>query len=107
MSRNPLERAAPLILDGGLATALEARGFDLNDPLWSARLLIEAPEAITEVHRAYLEAGADCIATVSYQASVQGFAARGLSTAEGEALLARSVDLAVEARDAFWAEPLN
>ena len=56
-----------VLLDGGLATALEDRGHDLRDPLWSARVLLEAPEEVRAVHRAYLEAGADCIATVKYQ----------------------------------------
>ena len=32
-----------VILDGGLATELEARGHDLTDALWSARLLLDAP----------------------------------------------------------------
>ena len=41
-----------LVLDGGLATELEKAGFDLDHPLWSARLLATAPEAITSVHRA-------------------------------------------------------
>jgi len=58
------------ILDGGLATELEARGFDLNDPLWSARILIENPDAILDVHRAYVEAGADCVISASYQAAL-------------------------------------
>ena len=33
-----------LIADGGLATELEARGHDLSDALWSARLLVDAPQ---------------------------------------------------------------
>lgn len=93
-----------LILDGGLATELEARGFDLNHPLWSARLVREAPEAILQVHRAYLEAGADCITTASYQATVDGFIREGLSRGAAIDLLLLSVRLARDARDAFWAE---
>jgi len=94
--------ARPLLLDGGLATALEAKGFDLDDPLWSARLLIESPDAIREVHTDFLEAGADVIATASYQASLPGFAARGIDREEGLRLLVLATRLAVEARDAFW-----
>jgi len=37
-----------LISDGGLATELEARGHDLSDPLWSARLLADAPREIRD-----------------------------------------------------------
>ena len=63
-----------LVLDGGLATELEHRGVSLDGPLWSARALRDAPEAIVAVHREYLEAGADCILTASYQASTLGYA---------------------------------
>ena len=62
---------APLVLDGGLATELAARGFDLSDALWSARLLADAPEAIEAVHLDYFEAGADIAITASYQASYE------------------------------------
>lgn len=93
-----------LILDGGLATELEARGHDLSDELWSARLLADDPEAIRAVHFDYLEAGADCIVTASYQATVEGFARRGRSEAEAVALLRSAVTIAREARDAFWGD---
>jgi homocysteine S-methyltransferase len=91
-----------VVLDGGLATELEARGHDLSDALWSARLLPDAPEAIRDVHASYLEAGADCIVSGSYQATVDGFRRRGVGGEEARRLLVSSVDLAREARDAFW-----
>jgi homocysteine S-methyltransferase len=97
-----LRHGGTLVLDGGLATELERAGFDLDHPLWSARLLSERPEAIAAVHRAYLEAGADCITTASYQATIPGFRRAGATDAEARGLLARSVELALEARDAFW-----
>jgi len=103
---NPLARFVDnqgvLILDGGLATALEAQGHDLNDPLWSAKLLIEAPDAIRAQHLAFLKAGADCIATATYQASLAGFRQRGLNDAEGRRLLTLAVTLATEVRAEFW-----
>jgi homocysteine S-methyltransferase len=61
------------VLDGGMATELERTGFDLDGPLWSAHVLESSPEAIADVHRAYLEAGADCLLTASYQVSAEGF----------------------------------
>ena len=105
---NPLLRTIDqqgfVVLDGGLATTLEARGYDLNDDLWSARVLLEEPDAIRQVHRDFLDAGADCIVTASYQASLTGFARRGLDADEGEALIRASVDLALEARQNFLDE---
>lgn len=91
-----------VILDGGLATELEARGHDLTGALWSARLLLDAPEAIADVHAAYLEAGADCVVSSSYQATLEGFRRRGVGAEEARERLRTSVDLAREARDAFW-----
>jgi homocysteine S-methyltransferase len=89
----------PVVLDGGLATELEARGHDLSGPLWSARLLRDAPEAIRGVHEAYLAAGAQVLISASYQASEEGFARLGTGAAEAAALLQRSVALARDARD--------
>jgi homocysteine S-methyltransferase len=86
----------PVVLDGGLATELEARGHDLGSELWSARLLADDPDAITDVHRAYFAAGAEVATTASYQASFDGFAAVG---ADAAGLLRRSVELARRARD--------
>jgi homocysteine S-methyltransferase len=88
-----------LIGDGGLATELEARGHDLSDPLWSARLLADAPRDIAAVHAAYFRAGADIATTASYQASLEGFAAHGIGRDQSVALLRRSVELATAARD--------
>jgi homocysteine S-methyltransferase len=87
------------LLDGGLATELEARGHDLSDPLWSARLLADAPQDIVAVHAAYFRAGAKFATTASYQASFDGFAARGIGRDEAAGLLRRSVELAKTARD--------
>lgn len=96
-----------LVLDGGLATELEARGYDLSDELWSARLLIDEPEAIKEVHTDYLQAGADCIISASYQATIGGFMKRGLSEEEAVELLQFSIQLALDARDEFWNDVAN
>lgn len=91
--------AGVLISDGGLATELEARGHDLSDELWSARLLAEAPDEILAVHEAFLRAGAQFATTASYQASFEGFARRGIDRADAERLMRRSVELAKSARD--------
>ncbi|MEU6316726.1 homocysteine S-methyltransferase [Streptomyces sp. NPDC047009] len=88
-----------LVLDGGMSNQLESAGHDLSDALWSARLLAERPEAITEAHLAYFEAGADVAITASYQATFEGFARRGIDRERAAGLLAQSVDLAREAAD--------
>lgn len=86
-----------VVLDGGLATQLEARGHDLSDDLWSARLLLDDPAEIRATHGAYAAAGAQVATTASYQVSYRGLAARGVDPSGTDDLLRRSVTLAREA----------
>ncbi|MEQ8206754.1 MAG: homocysteine S-methyltransferase, partial [Woeseia sp.] len=88
----------PIVLDGGLATELETQGHDIGSALWSAALLSTQPDAIVAAHRAFLDAGAEIIISASYQASIEGFTARGFSEGEAEELIIRSVELACTAR---------
>ena len=88
-----------LVSDGGLATELEARGHDLSDDLWSARLLFDAPDEIMAAHLAFYRAGAVIATTASYKASFGGFAAGGITRDDAERLMRRSVELAAAARE--------
>lgn len=80
--------AGPVLLDGGLATELEARGHDLSSALWSARLLRDDPDAVRAAHAAFADAGAQVVTTASYQATPD--------------LAARSVALAREGAPEAW-----
>lgn len=91
----------PLLLDGGLSNELERQGCDLNQKLWSAKLLESNPEAIILAHLAYLESGAQCIITSSYQATLPGFMALGYDEPSARELILKSVQLAEEARKRF------
>ncbi|MDA8489901.1 homocysteine S-methyltransferase [Kluyvera sp. Awk 3] len=93
-----------VLLDGAMATELEARGCDLADSLWSAKVLMENPQLIYDVHLDYFRAGAQVAITASYQATPDGFAARGLDETQSRALIIKSVELARQARDAYRAE---
>lgn len=93
-----------VILDGALATELEARGANLNHALWSAKLLKEDPSLIQKVHEHYLQVGANIISTASYQASFLGFEKQGHSREEAIRLLEKSVQLALDARENFLQE---
>ena len=54
------------ILDGGMGRELQRSGAPFRQPEWSALALIEAPETVEAVHRAYCAAGAQVITTNSY-----------------------------------------
>lgn len=103
---NPVDRILQefpvMILDGAMATELESYGCNLNDSLWSAKVLMENPELIKRVHMDYFKAGADCAITASYQATVEGYRQRGLNEAEAIELIKKSVQIATNARDEFW-----
>jgi homocysteine S-methyltransferase len=87
----------PVILDGGLSTALAEQGHDLTHPLWTARLLSENTAAIVAAHRSFLDAGAEVLITSSYQASVDGFVRNGATPDEARALLQSTTGLARQA----------
>ncbi len=89
----------PLVLDGGLGTRLDDRGADVSSALWSAGVLADRPDLVLEVHREYLEAGADLVTSASYQVSYEGFARVGLDRRATDALLSRSVELTRQACD--------
>ncbi|KXL42230.1 hypothetical protein M433DRAFT_156898 [Acidomyces richmondensis BFW] len=94
-----LQRKDTLILDGALATELEVRGYNLNHPLWSGKILKEYPEVIQQIHLDYYLAGADIAITASYQASTQGFLDHfELKETDAKELIKRSVRLAQHAR---------
>lgn len=82
-----------MVLDGGLATLLEAHGHDLSSSTWSARLLRDDPGTVADAHAEYFRAGAEVAISASYQVSEIGFGA------DAAGLLRASVALARRARD--------
>lgn len=80
---------------------MERQGCNLNQKLWSAKLLESNPEAIILANLSYLESGAQCIITSSYQATLPGFMAIGYDKSSANGLILRSVELAEEARNRF------
>jgi homocysteine S-methyltransferase len=89
------------VLDGGMASELEYQGANIDGPLWSAHVLEDAPEKVVAVHHAYIEAGAQCIETASYQVSRMGYAEFGLAPEGADAALLHAVELARKAAAKF------
>lgn len=108
-STNPIQellaRNKCIILDGALATLLEARGCDIASSLWSCETLLSSPELIQQVHLDYFCAGANIAITASYQASERGLAEhKDMSAREAADLIKTSVKLAQDAREQAAAE---
>lgn len=102
-----LNKQKAVILDGATSTLLGDRGNDISGKLWSARVIYENPEAVTQVHLDYYLAGADVATTISYQATIEGFMDAGFGKAESIIYLQDAVTLAKKARDIFWADEQN
>jgi len=93
----PLARTT-FLLDGATGTELDRRGVDIDLPLWSAQAITGAPDVLRDVHRAYLEAGADAITTNTFRTHERSLEKAGLGT-HAEALTHDAVAIARDARD--------
>ena len=93
------EATGPIVIDGGLGTAAEDRGIDLDHDLWSAELIRRSPDTLLAVHADFAAASARILTTASYQASPLGFARAGISPDEGHRIIDRSVQIARRAAD--------
>lgn len=54
------------ILDGGMGKELRRIGAPFRQPEWSSLALMEAPDAVVQAHRNFIEAGAEMIITNNY-----------------------------------------
>ncbi|MBX3002931.1 MAG: homocysteine S-methyltransferase family protein [Anaerolineales bacterium] len=57
----------PILLDGATGTELQHRGIDTSTSIWSALALLESPKLVEQVHRDYLDAGAEVIITNTFR----------------------------------------
>lgn len=96
-----LQNEAVVLIDGGLATEMESRGHNITSNLWSAKMLVTNPQAIVDAHRAFLDAGARCIISASYQASHKTLADAGVPMDVADKVIASAVELAKTARDQY------
>jgi homocysteine S-methyltransferase len=96
----------PLIVDGGLATALEARGHALHPRLWSAGVFLERPEVVEALHAEYLAAGAEILIGASYQMSFPGLEREGLHHDAAAAAMLRTVAAARRAGERAGTSPI-
>ena len=90
----PFVREPFTVIDGGLSTALELLGADISGPLWTAQTVIDNPALLERAHRSFVEAGADIIATASYQCGTKQFESIGLTAKEARDALASMTTIA-------------
>ena len=95
-----LHRGGTVVLDGAMGTELERLGAPMHDAVWCGKALEDYPDLVREVHRSYIEAGADVITTNTYASPRHSLEPGGLGD-RVEEWNARAVAFAREARDAI------
>lgn len=92
-----------ILTDGGMGQELLRRSGATPTPLWSAKVLMDEPDLVRELHADFIRAGARVITVNTYAATPERLAREGV----GEMfrpLQKAGIDLAVEARDAVGAD---
>ena len=82
------------VLDGGMGGEIQSRLPNATHGLWSATALIEQPQMVEDIHREYIDAGAEVITTNTYSTipsylEKAGLGARWLELTRLAARLAR------------------
>jgi S-methylmethionine-dependent homocysteine/selenocysteine methylase len=98
MKRVTFDSRSLTLLDGGLGQELVARSAGQPTGLWSAQVMIDAPDLVQQVHRDYFLAGADVATTNSYAIQRDRLQRYGLEEQFSE-LHRQACQLAVSARD--------
>ena len=93
-----------VIMDGGTGTEISRRGVTIyGSRAWSANANITFPDIVRDIHRDYINAGAEVIITNTFSTSRTTLAKDGLSE-QTEEINNQSVRLAMEARKLCGAE---
>jgi S-methylmethionine-dependent homocysteine/selenocysteine methylase len=91
--RQRLCHGPPLLLDGATGTELERRGAPAALPLWSAHALLTAPQLVEQIHRDYVQGGAEVLTANTFRTQRRALSRGGLAD-RTEELTERAVRLA-------------
>jgi homocysteine S-methyltransferase len=70
------------LLDGSMSFPMEQLGYNLKNKLWTGMALISDPDIIKNIHKGYINAGADYISTSTYQVSYDRLKNMGYQSSE-------------------------
>ena len=95
----------PIILDGGMGTALERNGVPMDDRVWSGRAMLTHPDAVRSAHEVFIQAGAEAILTNTFSTARHMLEPGGLGS-EVRKINSLAVDLAKQARERVARSPV-
>lgn len=87
-----------ILTDGGMGQELVRRSRSEPTPLWSARVLIDEPDLVRDLHVEFIRAGARVITVNTYSATPERLAREGAEDLF-KPLQKRGIELARQARD--------
>ena len=90
------------ILDGAMGSELIRRGLELPEHIWSAAANLTNPELVLEIHKEYVDAGADYIASNTFRTTPRAYSKvgrrkeKGYGKQDAEKRAKESMKIAVE-----------
>ncbi len=91
-----LETKPVVVLDGATGTELQRRGVATPLPLWTADAAVRAPDVLRQIHRDYLDAGADIVTANTFRTTPYTMRKLGRPQSDAVEWTQRSVDVARE-----------
>lgn len=89
----------PLILDGAMGSLLEKFGLTKNDSSWSAKANFRYSDRVYQIHKEYVEAGADILTTNTFRTNPVALKQSGISNFKR--YTKKAVELAFDAKGNF------
>ena len=83
------------IMDGAMGSELIRQGLELPERIWSADVNLSHPELVLEIHREYVEAGADYITANTFRTTPRPYS-KGGKRPDAEKRAKESMKIAVE-----------
>ena len=84
------------ILDGAIGSELIRRGLTLPEYIWSADANINYPKLVLQIHREYIDAGADYITTNTFRTTPRAYLKTGINSKKSNQMAKNSLVRAVE-----------
>ncbi|MGE5432077.1 MAG: homocysteine S-methyltransferase family protein [Syntrophomonadaceae bacterium] len=91
----------PLILDGAIGSLLQMQGLKTDEDLWTSLAGISNQEMVINIHKEYIQAGADIITANTFRSNPAAINLSGVSSLSSELLVKRNMDAAKAARSSL------
>ena len=84
------------ILDGAMGSELIRNGITLPNHVWSAEANIQHPDLVQNIHRKYIDVGADYIITNTFRTTSRAYQKTGINSKKASKAAKKSLSLAVD-----------